>query len=95
VDLNLLVTLRALLTERNVTKAAGRLHLSQPSVSIQLGKLRRIFADPLLIAGPRGMLPTRRAVELLGPLQDALAGVERVLQPGAPFDPDWASRIAT
>jgi DNA-binding transcriptional LysR family regulator len=87
VDLNLLVTLRALLTERNVTRAAERLHLSQPSVSVQLGKLRRIFADPLLIAGPRGMLPTRRAVELLGPLQDALAGVDRVLQPSAPFDP--------
>ncbi len=90
VDLNLLVTLRALLTERNVTKAAERLHLSQPSVSIRLGKLRRIFGDPLLIAGPRGMLPTQRAVELLGPLQEALAGIERVLQPSAPFDPATA-----
>ena len=39
-DLNLLLTLNALLIERNVTRAAARLHLSQPSVSVQLGKLR-------------------------------------------------------
>ncbi|MEE7547232.1 LysR family transcriptional regulator, partial [Xanthomonas sp. Kuri4-1] len=60
-DLNLLVTLDALLAEHNVTRAAERLHLSQPSVSIHLGKLREALGDPLLLPGPRGMRPTARA----------------------------------
>ena len=86
-DLNLLLTLNALLIERNVTRAAQRLHLSQPSVSVQLGKLRAAFDDPLLLPGPRGMLPTARALGLLAPLQAALAQLEQVLQPEAAFDP--------
>lgn len=48
-DLNLLRTLDVLLSENNVTRAAQRLNLSQPSVSIQLARLREIFADPLLM----------------------------------------------
>lgn len=63
-DLNLLVTLDALLVEHNVTRAAERLHLSQPAVSLQLARLREFFADPLLLPGPRGMRPTARAEEL-------------------------------
>lgn len=53
-DLNLLVTLEALLTELNVTKAAARLHLSQPAVSAQLNRLRTLFDDPLLVPARRG-----------------------------------------
>jgi DNA-binding transcriptional LysR family regulator len=64
-NLNLLVTLEALLVERNVTKAAARLHLSQPAVSTQLSRLRGWFDDPLLIPAQRGMTPTAKAVELL------------------------------
>ena len=52
-DLNLLVTLNALLTEHNVTRAAERLHLSQPTVSVQLARLREVFGDPLFLPGPR------------------------------------------
>ena len=77
IDLNLLVTLQALLEERNVTRAAQRLHLTQPSVSVRLAKLRRIFRDPLLVSGPRGMLPTTRAQELLEPLRTRLRGPHR------------------
>jgi DNA-binding transcriptional LysR family regulator len=71
-DLNLLVTLEALLVEQNVTKAAARLHLSQPAVSAQLSRLRDVFDDPLLVPAQRGMTPTAKAVELLGPLRQAL-----------------------
>jgi DNA-binding transcriptional LysR family regulator len=87
VDLNLLVTLEALLTERNVTRAAKRLHLSQPSVSVQLRKLRDIFGDPLLSTVPGGMHPTTRGQELLEPLRAVLADMRRVLQRQPRFDP--------
>ena len=90
IDLNLLVTLEALLTERNVTRAAKRLHLSQPSVSVQLGKLRQIFADPLLAPAPGGMFPTTRAQALLKPLRAALADMSLVLEPRPGFDPATA-----
>src|ERR1700736_677224 len=90
IDLNLLVTLEALLTERNVTRAARRLHLSQPSVSVQLRKLRQIFADPLLSPAPGGMFPTTRGQSLLQPLRTALADMGRVLEPRPRFDPSTA-----
>lgn len=69
IDLNLLVTLDTLLSELNVTRAAESLHLSQPSVSIQLAKLRELFKDPLLIPSSRGMTATARALALREPLQ--------------------------
>ena len=47
VDLNLLATLKVLLEERNVTRAARRLHISQPGMSAQLARLRTLFGDPL------------------------------------------------
>jgi DNA-binding transcriptional LysR family regulator len=87
IDLNLLVTLEALLTERNVTRAAKRVHLSQPSVSVQLRKLRQIFADPLLTPAPGGMLLTTRGQALLQPLRTALSDMRLVLEPRPRFDP--------
>ncbi|SEL52825.1 transcriptional regulator, LysR family [Pseudoxanthomonas sp. GM95] len=89
-DLNLLLTLDALLAEHNVTRAAQRLHLSQPSVSVHLAKLRAVFDDPLLLPGPRGMRPTARADALREPLRQALEGLERAVSPAAPFDPAQA-----
>lgn len=91
-DLNLLRTLDVLLSEHNVTRAAQRLNLSQPSVSIQLARLRDIFADPLLLPGPRGMLPTARADELRGPLRDALTALELAVAPASHFDPATAAQ---
>lgn len=90
-DLNLLVTLDVLLSEHNVTRAAQRLHFSQPSISVHLAKLRDIFADPLLLPGPRGMQPTARADELREPLRLALEALERAVSPASPFDPAVAS----
>jgi len=86
-DLNLLVTLDALLAEHNVTRAAERLHLGQPTVSVQLARLRDFFGDPLLLPGPRGMKPTARADELREPLRQALAALEQAVAPSQPFDP--------
>ncbi|WJI16119.1 LysR family transcriptional regulator [Pseudoxanthomonas winnipegensis] len=91
-DLNLLVTLDALLAEHNVTRAAHRLHLSQPSVSVQLARLRELLGDPLLLPGPRGMRPTARADALREPLRAALEALGQAVAPPAPFDPATATR---
>lgn len=86
-DLNLLVTLEALLVEQNVTRAAERLHLSQPAVSAQLNRLRELFDDPLLIPAQRGMTPTAKALELRDPLRQALDQVRATLAGHRHFDP--------
>ncbi|EIM16900.1 LysR family transcriptional regulator [Pseudomonas chlororaphis] len=90
-DINLLLTLDVLLAEHNVTRAAQRLNLSQPSVSVHLAKLREIFGDPLLLPGPRGMRPTARADELREPLRRALEALELAVAPASPFDPGAAA----
>lgn len=87
-DLGLLVTLETLLAERNVTRAARRLNLSQPALSARLARLRDAFGDPLLIPGQRGMVLTQRALELMEPLREALEGVRRVVEQGAPINPE-------
>ncbi len=91
-DLNLLVTLDALLVEFNVTRAARRLNLAQPTVSLQLGRLRQLLDNPLLLPGPRGMRPTARAAALREPLRQALAALDEALAPAAPFEPARAER---
>ncbi|TFB34442.1 LysR family transcriptional regulator [Pseudomonas sp. F01002] len=91
-DINLLLTLDVLLSEHNVTRAAHRLNLSQPSVSVHLAKLRDIFGDPLLLPGPRGMRPTARADELREPLRQALEALERAVSPADAFNPAEAQQ---
>ncbi|WP_322102280.1 LysR family transcriptional regulator [Paraburkholderia sp. J41] len=86
-DLNLLVTLEALLVEKNVTRAARRLHLSQPAVSAQLARLRDLFGDALLIPAQRGMTTTALADSLLAPLRDALDQVRGTVSRHGRFDP--------
>jgi DNA-binding transcriptional LysR family regulator len=94
-DLNLLVTLDALLRERNVTRTAERLGVSQPAVSGALGRLRRHFGDQLLVrVGNRYDLTplATRVAALTGP---ALAGVRRVFDSTAEFDPSGLDREFT
>ncbi|WP_341675281.1 LysR family transcriptional regulator [Niveibacterium sp. SC-1] len=94
VDLNLLISLDALLDTRNVTRAAERLHLSQSSVSAQLARLRQVFEDPLLIPAEsgRGMTPTARAQALAVPLHAALKDLEAVVRRKPVFDPQRDER---
>jgi DNA-binding transcriptional LysR family regulator len=89
VDLNLLVSLDVLLAESNVTRAAARLHISQPALSAQLARLRQLFNDPLLLPAEsgRGMTATARALALRGPLRSALADLGSVISSEASFDP--------
>ena len=64
VDLNLLIYLDVLLREKNVTRAAEQLSVTQPAMSNILRRLRNLFNDPLLIRSSEGMTPTERALEL-------------------------------
>jgi DNA-binding transcriptional LysR family regulator len=78
-DLNLLVALQILLEERNVTRAAERLSVSQPALSKTLQKLRDSFEDELFTRTAHGLVPTPRAEELGSELPSLLETVERVL----------------
>ena len=86
-DLNLLQALEALLAERNVTRAAKRLNLSQPALSTQLARLRAMFGDELFVPTSRGVLPTARALDLQQPLREALDRLRGVVDSGNEFDP--------
>jgi len=86
VDLNLLVILDVLLTERHVSRAAIRLNMSQPAVSHALARLRDLLDDPLLVREGTGLVPTLKAMEIAKPLTEVLTGVRAVLGPHG-FDP--------
>ncbi len=92
VDLNLLVTLDALLRERSVSRAAERLGLSQPAVSAQLARLRRHFGDELLARTGNQYRLTPLAIRLKERVQTALPGVERVFAAAPDFDPGSSTR---
>ena len=96
-DLNLLVAFEALITEEQVTRAARRLHITQPALSGALARLRTVFGDQLFVKDGKSMRPTLRARELEGPIREALAKVRQAI--GRPaFKPESSAitvRIAT
>jgi DNA-binding transcriptional LysR family regulator len=79
VDFKLLLCLNALLTSKNVSRAADEMHMSQPAMSRSLAKLRELFDDPLFIRSSHGMEPTARAIELSQPLQCTLDQLSSLL----------------
>ncbi|MFI6099215.1 LysR family transcriptional regulator [Lentzea sp. NPDC051213] len=93
--MNLLIPLHALLLERNVTKAAERFQVSQPTMSATLARLRRHFDDPLLVREGRTMVLTPLAESMLGPLRSALFSAREVLTTGQTFDPGTDQRTFT
>ena len=92
VDLNLLVAFDALMTERSVSRAAGKLGVTQPAVSHALKRLRYLFKDEILLRGPHGMQPTGRALSLLPGIQSVLADIRSMVSTGNVFDPATTSR---
>lgn len=85
-DLNLLRALAVLLEEQNASRAAERLHVTQPAVSGMLARLRDVFDDPLFVRTQRGLLPTPRA-EALGPGLKQLIQDVNALVSTEQFDP--------
>ncbi|MGC5257761.1 LysR family transcriptional regulator [Gordonia sp. DT218] len=94
-DLNLLVALDALLDERNVSRAAQRLGVSQPSASAALGRLRRHFDDPLLRRSGNRYELTPLAAHLRPLAVSAIQSVQRVFDAAPTFDPETADRTFT
>ena len=91
-DLNLLVALDALLQERNISRAAERVNLSQPAMSNALGRLREYFGDELLIPVGRQMMLTPRAESLQQPVREILLRVDSDVVAPAVFDPATSIR---
>ena len=85
-DLNLLLVLDAVLSERSVVRAARRLHVTPSAISNALARLRSALGDPLVIRSGRGVAPTPRAAALAPSLKRALSDLERAVQTDA-FDP--------
>ena len=93
VDLNLLVALDALLTERHVSRAAVRIGLSQPAMSNALLRIRELFRDDILVRTSHGMEPTPRALELAATVRSVLRQVERTFERQSDFDPAKSSLL--
>jgi LysR family transcriptional regulator, nod-box dependent transcriptional activator len=91
-DLNLLVTLDALLTEKNVTRAGMRMNISQSAMSGALARLREFFADELLVPMGRKMVLTPLAEDLVQPVRDVLLQVQATIATKPRFDPATSPR---
>jgi DNA-binding transcriptional LysR family regulator len=94
IDLNLLAVFHVLMEERNVTRAARRLGLTQPTVSAALGRLRKLFGDPLFVRDRRGIEPTPRALAV-APGVELWIGQARSLLANPTFDPQTAELTAS
>ncbi|MDO8330959.1 MAG: LysR family transcriptional regulator [Fluviicoccus sp.] len=86
-DLNLLLVFDALMQEQNLSRAAVRLHMSQPAVSNSLARLREQLGEPLFQRTARGMSPLPQAQALYGPVRQALQLLQAGLGPQEGFDP--------
>lgn len=87
IDLNLLAVFAALAREKNVSRAARELHLTQSAVSHALGRLRETFGDPLFVRRPQGIVPTPKALEIEPQVTEILRRTQELFQPTEPFDP--------
>jgi len=85
-DLNLLVSLQALLEERSVTRAAQRLYITQPAMSRVLQRLRQQLDDPLFTRSGNELVPTPKAREMELRLPEVLDSVLEMISEGE-FDP--------
>lgn len=92
IDLNLLRVFAAVDAERNVSRAASKIGLTQPAMSNALSRLRRVCDDPLFVRTPSGMEPTALAIEMAGAVHEALAHFERAFGGPGEFDPQRVAR---
>lgn len=91
-DLNLLVILNALLTERSISRAAERVNLSQPAASNALARLRDYFEDELLVSSGRQSILTPRAESLIEPVREVLMRIDSTIATPPQFNPETETR---
>jgi DNA-binding transcriptional LysR family regulator len=91
-DIKLLRLLDQIYSTRSVTRAAETLGLTQPTISISLGRLRKHLGDPLFVRTSAGMLPTPRTDALISTVREVLGGLQRLSQVAQAFDPATAER---
>ena len=95
IDLNLLVALDALLTERSVTRAAEQVGIGQSAMSSALARLRKLLGDELLTRAPDGMRLTPRAKALIEPVRASLRQFQGIVLHENVFDPATVERAFT
>jgi len=91
-DLNLLTALKALLTEKNVTRAGESVHVTQSAMSGILARLREYFGDPLIVQVGRKMELTSLAQSLVEPVNDVLLRIDATIATRPEFNPLTTSR---
>jgi DNA-binding transcriptional LysR family regulator len=94
-DLNLLPVFAALWRERNVTKAAQALGMTQPALSRALSRLRSEFGDPLFVRSSKGVSPTARASEMASEIISIVDHLDHLYEPSGKFDPARLERVFT
>lgn len=92
IDLNLFVVFDTIHTEGGITRAAEKLHLSQPAISHALARLRELFGDPLFVRQGQAMVPTPLARSLVAPVREALRVLEGTLDGRERFDAGTSHR---
>ena len=95
IDLNLLTVFDTILSERSLTRASAKLHMSQPAMSNALARLRAALDDQLFIRTAQGMMPTPRAKQIAGPVRQALDLIQNGLREQGAFEFDSATRKFT
>jgi len=95
IDLNLFIVFDAIYREGGITPASKRLHLSQSAVSHALARLRELLNDPLFERHGNEMIPTPRARELAGTINQSLGGLEKALHRVQEFNPSTLQRSFT
>ena len=93
IDLNLLVIFDAVMAEQSISGAARSVGMTPSAVSHALSRLRQTFNDPLIERQPRGMVPTRRALDLIEPVRTALHQLRRRIADQLAFEPATSERI--
>ncbi|OKK17471.1 LysR family transcriptional regulator [Streptomyces sp. CB00455] len=94
-DLNLLVALDVLLEEASVSRAAARLHLSEPAMSRTLGRIRKALGDPVLVRAGRAMVPTPHALAVQGEVRAVVERARALFLAGGEVDLPTLTRTFT
>src|SRR5262249_14584356 len=88
----LLLAFDTIASEGSVTRAAAKMHVSQPAMSGALARLRAHFRDPLFVRQGGQMRATVRAQQLARPIAEAVATLREALEPEARFRPETSTR---